>query len=97
MQIRAGRRQPEARARVVVVGSQTIHTQNVKLPTIAFLSAKADLYPRNHPEHAGAIDACIGELFPFYETRGCPRAGQEINQALIRHGIVSRRKPIIGL
>jgi hypothetical protein len=69
----------------------------VKLPTIAFLSAKADLYPRNHPEHAGAIDARIGEPFPFHETRGCPRAGREITQALIRQGTVSRTKPMIGL
>jgi len=37
-------------AEIVVVGSQAIHAQNVKLPAIAFLSAEADVYPRNRPE-----------------------------------------------
>lgn len=32
---------------IVVIGSQAIHAQNVTLPPIAFLSAEADVYPRN--------------------------------------------------
>ncbi len=125
----------------MVVGSQAIHAQNVKLPPIAFLSAEADVYPRNCPERADEIDAAIGELSPFHETHGYyahgvssktailpagweqrvirisnPNTGgatglcidahdlvlskyaagreqdREFNQALIRHGIVSRRK-----
>lgn len=126
---------------IVVVGSQAIHAQNVKLPPIAFLSAEADVYPRNKPERADEIDAAIGELSRFHETHGYyahgvspktailpagweqrvirisnPNTGgatgpcidvhdlalskyaaareqdREFNQALIRYGIVSRRK-----
>jgi hypothetical protein len=55
---------------IVVVGSQAIHAQAMKLPPIAFQSAEADVYPRNHPERADEIDAAIGELSPFHETHG---------------------------
>lgn len=44
------------------MGSQAIHAQTMKLPSIAFLSAEADVYPRNRPERADEIDAAIGEL-----------------------------------
>jgi len=50
------------------VGSQAIHAQAARLPPIAFQSAEADVYPRNHPERADDIDAAIGELSPFLET-----------------------------
>jgi hypothetical protein len=55
---------------IVVVGSQAIHAQPMKLPPIAFLSDEADVYPRNHPERADEIDAAIGELSPFHDTHG---------------------------
>jgi hypothetical protein len=44
---------------IVVIGSQAIHAQKMKLPPIAFQSVEADVYPRNHPELADGIDAAI--------------------------------------
>ena len=42
---------------IEVVGSQAIHARNVKLLPIAFVSAEADAFLRNHPERADTIDA----------------------------------------
>lgn len=53
---------------IVIIGSQAIHAQTKKLPPIAFRSAEADVYPRNHPERADLIDAAIGELSQFHKT-----------------------------
>ncbi len=55
---------------IVVIGSQAIHAQPMKLPPIAFQSDEADVYPLNHPERADQIDAAIGELSPFHDTHG---------------------------
>jgi hypothetical protein len=55
---------------IVVIGSQAIHAQKMKLPPIAFQSVEADVYPRNHPERADQIDAAIGELSSFHVTHG---------------------------
>ena len=55
---------------IVVIGSQAIHAQKMKLPPIAFQSVEADVYPRNHPERAEEIDAAIGELSQFHKTHG---------------------------
>jgi hypothetical protein len=55
---------------IVVIGSQAIHAQKMKLPAIAFRSVEADVYPRNHPERADQIDAAIGELSSFHMTHG---------------------------
>jgi hypothetical protein len=57
-------------AEIVVIGSQSIHAQGMKLPPIAFQSEEADVYPRNHPERADDIDTAIGELSSFHETHG---------------------------
>ena len=57
-------------AEIIVVGSQPIHAQSMKLPPIAFQSDEADVYPRNRPERADEIDAAIGELSPFHDTHG---------------------------
>src|SRR5580693_1345407 len=55
---------------IVVIGSQSVHAQAMKLPPIAFISEEADVYPRNHPERADDIDFAIGELSSFHETHG---------------------------
>lgn len=57
-------------AEIVVIGSQAVHGQPMKLPPIAFQSDEADVYPRNHPERAEEIEAAIGELSPFHDTHG---------------------------
>jgi hypothetical protein len=42
---------------IVVIGSQAIHAQDMKLPPIVFQSQEADIYPRNHPERADDIES----------------------------------------
>jgi hypothetical protein len=55
---------------IVVIGSQAIHAQTMKLPPIAFQSIEADIYPCNQPDRADQIDAAIGELSAFHDTHG---------------------------
>ena len=71
---------------IVVVGSQAIHAQDMKLPPVAFQSAEADVYPRNHPERADDIDAAIGELSPFHETHGYYAHGVSPKTAILPAG-----------
>jgi hypothetical protein len=71
---------------IVVIGSQAIHAQSMKLPPIAFQSDEADVYPRNHPERADAIDAAIGELSPFHDTHGYYRHGVGPTTAILPEG-----------
>lgn len=73
-------------AEIVVVGSQAIHAQPMKLPPIAFQSDEADVYPRNNPERAEEIDAAIGELSPFHHTHGYYGHGVGPATAILPHG-----------
>ena len=41
---------------IVVIGSQSIHAQQIRLPPIAYISQEADVYPRNYPEREDDID-----------------------------------------
>ena len=50
----------------IVVGSQAVHAQDMRLPPIAYISEEADVYPRNYPERADDIDYAIGELSSFH-------------------------------
>jgi hypothetical protein len=68
---------------IIVVGSQAIHAQTMKLPLIAFQSVEADVYPRNHPERADQIDAAIGELSVFHRTHGYYAHGISPNTAIL--------------
>ena len=49
----------------IVVGSQAIHAQDMRLPPIAYISEEADVYPRNHTERADDIALAIGRAFVF--------------------------------
>ncbi len=40
------------------------------LPTIAYRSLEADVFPHNHPDRADDIDGAIGELSQFHQTYG---------------------------
>ena len=71
---------------IVVIGSQAIHAQDVKLPPIAYLSEEADVYPRNHPERADDIDFAIGELSSFHETHGYYAHGVSPRTAILPAG-----------
>jgi hypothetical protein len=73
-------------AEIVIIGSQAIHAQDMKLPPVAFQSAEADVYPRNHPERADEIDAAIGELSPFHATHGYYAHGVSPKTATLPEG-----------
>jgi hypothetical protein len=75
---------------IVVIGSQAIHAQVIALPSIAFRSAEADVYPRNHPERAEEIDAALGELSPFHATYGYYAHGVSPKTAILPDGWESR-------
>jgi hypothetical protein len=71
---------------IVVIGSQAIHAQAKRLPPIAFRSAEADVYPRNHPERAEIIDAAIGELSQFHRTYAYYAHGVGLETAILPAG-----------
>jgi hypothetical protein len=79
---------------IVVIGSQAIHAQNIKLPPVAFQSIEADVYPRNHPERADQIDAAIGELSSFHATHGYYAHGISPTTAVLPAGWEQRLIPI---
>ena len=84
-------------AEIVVIGSQAIHAQDMKLPAIVFQSAEADVYPRNHPERADDIDAAIGELSTFHGTHGYYALGVSPETAILPAGWQQRLIPISNL
>ena len=71
---------------IVVIGSQAIHAQDMKLPPVAFQSGEADVYPLNHPERAEEIDAAIGELSQFHKTYGYYAHGVSPKTAILAPG-----------
>jgi hypothetical protein len=71
---------------IVVIGSQAINAQDLKMPLIVFRSLEADVYPRNHPERADDIDAAIGELSPFHSTHGYYAHGVSPRTAILPTG-----------
>jgi hypothetical protein len=79
---------------IIVIGSQAIHAQKMKLPPIAFQSIEADVYPRNHPERADQIDAAIGELSTFHATYGYYAHGIAPATAILPAGWEQRLIPI---
>jgi hypothetical protein len=79
---------------IVVIGSQAIHAQKMRLPPIAFQSIEADVYPRNHPERADQIDAAIGELSSFHVTHGYYAHGISPTTAILPAGWEQRLIPI---
>jgi hypothetical protein len=60
------------------------------LPSVAFRSAEADIYPRNHPERADDIDAAIGELSSFHGAYGYYAHGVSPSTAILPAGWESR-------
>ena len=73
-------------AEIVVIGSQSVHAQTMRLPPIAFISEEADVYPRNRPERADDIDFAIGELSSFHETHGYYAHGVSPTTAILPAG-----------
>lgn len=53
---------------IIVIGSQAILASHPDAPSALLRSNEADVFPRNHREHADRIDANIGELSLFHET-----------------------------
>lgn len=56
--------------RFVIVGSQSILATREHLPDPLVFSMEADIYPRDNPEKAEAIDGGIGEGSMFQSTFG---------------------------
>ncbi len=83
-------------AEIVVIGSQSIHAQDMNLPPIAYLSEEADVYPRNHPERADDIDFAIGELSSFHETYGYYAHGVSPKTAILPVGWEQRLIRLTG-
>jgi hypothetical protein len=73
-------------AEIVVIGSQAVHAQEMRLPPIAYASEEADVYPRNYPERADDIDFAIGELSSFHETYGYYAHGVSPTTAILPAG-----------
>src|SRR5580692_2699448 len=73
-------------AEIVVIGSQAVHAQDMRLPPIAFISEEVDVYPRHHPERADDIDFAIGELSSFHETFGYYAHGVSPQTAILPAG-----------
>jgi hypothetical protein len=81
-------------AEIIVIGSQSVHAQAMRLPPIAFISEEADVYPRNHPERADDIDIAIGELSAFHETYGYYAHGVSPTTAILPIGWEQRLIPL---
>ncbi|HEX5325040.1 MAG TPA: hypothetical protein VFW75_00080 [Acetobacteraceae bacterium] len=54
----------------VVVDSQAFRSQKMKLPSIAFQSAEADVCSRDNSDLTDESDATIGAVSSFHETHG---------------------------
>jgi hypothetical protein len=55
---------------IVVVGSQAILASFPDAPPALLASQEADVYPRNRPERAAAIDGNLGDGSAFHEAFG---------------------------
>jgi hypothetical protein len=71
---------------IVVIGSQSIHAQEMSLPPITYISEEADVYPRHYPERADDIDIAIGELSSFHENFGYSAHGVSPKTAILPAG-----------
>jgi len=54
----------------VLVGSQAVHAYWRRAPAEVLLSQECDLYPKNHPETAGRLDAELGRGSAFARRHG---------------------------
>ena len=79
---------------IVVIGSQSILGQFPSAPAALLVSTEADVYPRNHPERADAIDGAIGEGSYFHETFGYYAQGVGPETALLPAGWEERLIPV---
>jgi hypothetical protein len=55
---------------IVVIGSQAILAAFPDAPPALLVSQDADVYPRNRPERATAVDGNLGDGSMFHETYG---------------------------
>ena len=73
-------------ASIVVIGSQSILGQFPDAPASLLVSAEADVFPLNHPEHSDLIDGSIGEGSPFHELYGYYAQGVDERTATLPRG-----------
>ena len=55
---------------LIVIGSQSVLGAFPEAPRSLRMSMEADVYPKNHPAMADAIDGAIGEGSSFHQTFG---------------------------
>jgi Nucleotidyltransferase of unknown function (DUF6036) len=71
---------------IVIIGSQSILGQFPDAPASLLVSAEADVFPLNHPEHSDLIDGSIGEGSPFHALYGYYAQGVDERTATLPHG-----------
>jgi hypothetical protein len=79
---------------IVVVGSQAILAQFPSAPQALLFSQEADVYPRNDPASAIAIDGALGDGSQFHETFGYYAHGVGPETAIAPEGWQDRLVPI---
>jgi hypothetical protein len=79
---------------IVVVGSQAILGTHPNAPDVFLRSREADVYPRNKPGEAAAIDANMGDLSLFDATFGYYAHGVGPETAKAPRGWEQRLVPI---
>jgi hypothetical protein len=88
-------------AEIVVIGSQAVHAQDMRLPPIAFISEEVDVYPRHHPEGRlirlsnantdGATGFCLDVHDLVLSKYAAGREKDlEFNKALVHYGCVTK-------
>lgn len=59
-----------AQDELIVIGSQAVLAQYPDAPETLLKSLEVDIFPKNNPERAEAIDASLGDGSRFHETYG---------------------------
>ena len=78
----------------IIIGSQAILGQFPDAPDALLRSMETDIYPRNEPAKAIAIDGAIGEGSQFHATHGYYAQGVGPETAILPRGWNERLIPI---
>jgi hypothetical protein len=73
-------------SQIVVIGSQAILGQFPDAPRSLLMSAEADVFPLNRPEHSDLIDGVIGEGSRFHQEFGYYAQGVDEHTAILPQG-----------
>jgi hypothetical protein len=79
---------------IVVIGSQAILGEFPDAPKSLLMSAEADVFPLNRPEHSDLIDGAIGEGSRFHQEFGYYAQGVDDRTAVLPQGWRDRLVPV---